>query len=308
MKIYRYVFLVILLFLLINTAYADQCQEKQAQTLSMLTQNISEFVPDKIIEYKNIDQISLNLHIFLPPAHKSGDNAPAIISFFGGGWINGTIKHFYRQSAYWASRGMVAVCADYRVKSRHKAEPYQCLQDAKSAIRYLRANSDQLGIDPNSIAAAGGSAGGHLAIAAATIEKFDDLSDDLSISCKPNALILFNPVIDNGPQGYGYERVSKYWRDFSPIHNIDANTPQTIFLVGSKDGLIPVSTAKKYKQLCETYNIRCELFIYPEQRHGFFNYQKKDYRHFLQTLLETDRFLISIGYLKGIPLIPEQKL
>ncbi|MCK5564827.1 MAG: alpha/beta hydrolase [Planctomycetes bacterium] len=295
--------------LLFVCACSNQLDTQIAQSTEMLNRNIKEFVPDKIVTYKQIDGIELQLHIFFPPSHNPSQKTPTIVSFFGGGWNGGTIKHFYRQSEYWASRGMVAICADYRVASRHKAAPSECLQDAKSAIRWLRANYKELGIDPKRIASAGGSAGGHLAAATATTKKFNDPNDDLNISCKPNALILFNPVFDNGPDGFGYDRVKKYWKDFSPMHNLDKNTPPTIVFLGTKDKLIPTATAKKYKEKMESNGSRCELFLYDGQEHGFFNHGKNNTSlFFLQTLLESDRFLTSLGYLKGQPLIKDQYL
>lgn len=280
-----------------------------AQCSEMLNRDIKEFAPDKIVTYKHIDDINLDLHIFFPPSHNLSRNKPAIVSFFGGGWNGGTIKHFYRQSEYWASRGMVAICADYRVAKRHKARPFECLQDAKSAMRWVRAHCKELGIDPERIAAAGGSAGGHLAAATATIKKFNAPDDDLEISCSPDALVLFNPVFDNGPEGFGYDRVKEYWQDFSPMHNLDKNTPPTIVFLGTKDNLIPVATAKKYKETMESNGSRCDLFLYDGQGHGFFNHGKNNNSlYFLQTLLESDRFLTSLGYLKGKPLIKDQDL
>lgn len=68
--------------------------------------------PDTIIEYKKVGDVSLSLHIFNPPNHKATDKTPAIVFFFGGGWVGGSASHFYPQSEYLASRGMVAICAD----------------------------------------------------------------------------------------------------------------------------------------------------------------------------------------------------
>ena len=59
------------------------------------------------------------------------------------------------------------------------------------------------------IIASGGSAGGHLAAAAALTDRCFENTDDLSVSCIPNALVLFNPVIDNGPGGYGFEKIGE---------------------------------------------------------------------------------------------------
>jgi len=277
---------------------SNKMDSKIAQNHEMLYRNIKEFVPDKTVIYKQVGDIKLKLDIFFPPSHDLSLRKPAIVSFFGGGWSGGTIKHFYRQSEYWASRGMVAICADYRVSSRHKAVPFECLKDAKSAIRWVRSHSKELGVDPERIAAAGGSAGGQLAAATATIKKFNAPDDNLEISCLPDALVLFNPVVDNGPNGYGYNRVKAYWKDFSPLHNLDENFPPTIIFLGTKDSLIPVATAKKFKEIAESKGSRCDLFLYDGQKHGFFNYSERHTPYFLQTLLESDRFLTSLGFLK----------
>ncbi len=141
---------------------------------------------------------------------------------------------------------MVAICAEYRTKKSHGTPPFECVKDAKSCVRWIRKNAKDLGIDGNRIAAAGGSAGGHLAAATATVANFDE-DKDKSISCIPNALVLFNPVFDNGPDGYGYERVKDQYKKFSPIDNIKKGLPPTLVMLGTKDRLIPVKTAEKFK-------------------------------------------------------------
>ena len=281
---------------------------KIAETREMLGRDIEAFVPDKIVTYKQIGKVKLDLHIFNPPSHKSNQKRPAIVSFFGGGWNGGTVKQFYRQSEYWASRGMVAICASYRVRSRHKVSPIQCLEDSKSAMRWVRFNAEALGIDPDRIAACGGSAGGHLAVATATATKYDAPGDNLEISPAPNALVLFNPVYDNSPEGFGYDRVTEHWQDFSPMHNIDENIPPAIVFLGTEDHLIPVSTAKEFKRKMEAAGSRCDLFLYDGQKHAFFNRRQKSNPYFFQTLLESDRFLTSLGYLKGRPWIEDQNI
>ena len=62
---------------------------------------------------------------------------------------------------------------------------------------------------------------------------------------------MFNPVFDNGPNGYGHSRVKEYWKEISPMHNIDEKSPPTIVFLGSKDQLIPVATAEEYKSQME---------------------------------------------------------
>ncbi len=153
----------------------------------------------RVETYKSAGGVDMKLWIYTPEGHKAGDNAPAIVFFFGGGWRSGNPSQFWRHSHYLASRGMVAITADYRVLNRHGVKANKCVADAKSAIRWMRKNAKRLGIDPDRIAAGGGSAGGHLAAATATLPGHDDPADDLSISAKPNALVLFNPALVRAP-------------------------------------------------------------------------------------------------------------
>ncbi len=249
--------------------------------------------PEKHILYKQIDTTALYLDIIYPAKYDANSTYPAIIFFFGGGWNSGSIKQFEPHANYFASRGMVCFLADYRVKGRQNTTPFESLKDAKSAVRYVRKNAKHLGVDPDRIVAAGGSAGGQLAAATALTKKFNEENDDLSVSCIPNALMLFNPVIDNGPGGYGYERIGEKYKEFSPLHNISKGAPPTILFLGTNDKLIPVETAKYYKIVNEKVGSRCVLLLYDGEGHGFFN--KPEY--FNKTVFEADHFLRSLGYL-----------
>jgi acetyl esterase/lipase len=263
----------------------------------------SEICTKRII-YKEIDTVSLFMDIYYPPDMDKEKSYPAMIYFFGGGWKGGSVKQFEPHASYFSGRGIICVLADYRVQSRQKTSPFESLKDAKSAIRFIRKKSAELKIDPDKIIAAGGSAGGHLAAATALIEKYNETGENLSVSCIPNALVLFNPVIDNGPGGYGFERIGKAYKDFSPLHNISAGAPPTIFFLGTADKLIPVETAEYYRTVMEKVGSRCEVFLYEGQPHGFFNFRNRAYYH--KTVWEADKFLISLGYLTGQPCLPQE--
>ena len=257
---------------------------------------------DDIVPYKKTEKDDLELHIFYPENFDpTKDKArPSIVLFYGGGWSGGSIYHFYNQAKYLATRGMVAICPNYRTKSSHGVSPEFCISDAKSAIRFIRKNAADYGVDPSELAAGGGSAGGHIAAAAALTDHFDDPEDDLNISSKPDLLVLFNPVIDNGPEGYGYERVKSNYEKISPMHNIKKGMPPCLFMLGDRDSLIPVATGEKFKALAEAVGTECELIIYPDAEHGFFNRRtKEEEQPFIETLKATDKFLVKHGYLKG---------
>jgi acetyl esterase len=258
----------------------------------------AEGYPDaNAYEYKTVGDTTLSLHVFNPVGHKPTDSRPAAVFFFGGGWNGGSPTQFVPHCRYLASRGMVAVTADYRVKSRQGTSPRECVKDGKSAVRWLRTNAAKLGIDPDRIAAGGGSAGGHVASTTGIIQGMEEKGEDLNISSKPNALLLFNPVYDNGPDGYGYDRVKDYYQAISPIHNIEKGAPPTIVFLGTKDTLIPVSTAKKFQMLMDQVKATCVHQFYKDEPHGFFNYNKKD--NFVDTVTKMDQFLEKLGWLKG---------
>ena len=140
-----------------------------------------------------------------------------------------------------------------------------------------------------------------MAAATATVPGLDEEGEDLSTSCRPNALVLFNPVYDNGPQGYGFDRVGKEkrYREISPIDNIRQGTPPAIVFLGDMDSLIPVATAQRYQKLMQNAGSESVLHIYKGQAHGFFNLRKGGQKIFDQTMEQTDHFLTRLGYLKA---------
>lgn len=247
--------------------------------------------------YKKIDTTELHLTLFYPGTYSDGKKFPTIILFFGGGWVSGSTRQFEPHAKYFASRGMIAVTADYRIQKRNKSSPFDAVLDAKSAIRYLRQNAEKLGIDKNMIAAGGGSAGGHLA-AAADLVPLDNESENRGISCRPNALVLFNPVFNNGPGNYGYDRIGARYMEISPFHNIKKSAAPTIVFFGTKDKLVAVDTAKNYQQVMRSFGNRCDLFLYEGQPHGFFNYKEAgDNKYYWETVKEATIFLQSLGYI-----------
>ncbi|WP_372934996.1 alpha/beta hydrolase [Mariniphaga sediminis] len=270
-------------------------------TLSGILLFLPSFAQDKIqVLYKKIDTTALYMDVFFPVKFESDSVYPAIVFFFGGGWNRGERNQFEPHARYFSSRGMISFLVDYRVRNKHKTTPFESLKDAKSAIRYIRKHASELHVDNDKIVASGGSAGGHLAAATALIKNYNEINEDSLTSCIPNALVLFNPVIDNGPGGYGYERIGGRYKNFSPLHNISKGAPPTIMFLGTEDKLIPVETAKYYKIVMERVEGRCDLKLYEGEAHGFFKFKQE---YYLKTVFETDKFLESIGYLKGEPTI-----
>lgn len=250
--------------------------------------------------YKKVDGRELKLYVSKPADWKASDKRPAIVFFHGGGWVGGTPASFNEHCEYFATRGLVCATVEYRLIGRGEKEtPQVCIEDAKTAMRWVRSHAKELGIDPNRIASAGGSAGGHLAAFCGLMDGKDDPNDDLSVSAKSNAMLLFNPVFNNGPGQYGYGRVGERYKEFSPAHNITKGAPPAVVFLGTKDHLIPVEVAKDFQAQMEKVGSKCVLHLYEGQGHGF--YGTKNPKYFYQTTVDADKFLESIGWLKGPP-------
>ena len=248
--------------------------------------------------YKKAGDIELKLFIERPPGWKAVDRRPAIVFFFGGGWVGGSPNQFLKQSQHFATRGMVGIRVHYRVIPKgDEGPPFVCVADAKSALRYVRAHAAELGIDPARIAAAGGSAGGHLAAFATLVPGLDDPADDLKVSPKGNALVLFNPVFNNRPGQWGHARVGERYREFSPAHHVTKDAPPAIVFLGDKDDLIPVSVLEDFKAKMQAAGVRCDTRVFSGAAHGFFNKDVDGIPGFSETLADADRFLVSLGWL-----------
>ena len=253
--------------------------------------------------YKKIDTTQLEMRVFLPPDRDSTLNYPAMVFFSGGGWYKCSLTQFEPQARYFAERGIVCFLVEYWVWSSHRASIFDCIADAKTSIRYIKGNANKFKIDENKLIVVGGSSGGHLAAATAMTDGYDDPNDDLSVSSKPNALILYNPVIDLGPSdAQVYKWIGEKYKDLSPLHNIKSGTPPTIMFYGTEDGGISMEASAYFCAAMKTVGSRCDLFLYEGQEHGFFNFDKSKV-YYRKTTLEADKFLISLGYLEEKPTI-----
>ncbi|NRA39077.1 MAG: alpha/beta hydrolase [Planctomycetes bacterium] len=238
----------------------------------------------------------LFIDIYRP--QNSAGSLPVIVFFFGGGWNGGTPDQFRPFAQRLAERGMVAAVAEYRTKTSDDVEPYDCVIDGKSAMRYLRENAKTLGIDPNRIVAAGGSAGGHVAATTACVERWNHSADNLAISPRPNALVLLNPVINNGPDNFGFERVGDYYQDFSPFHRVHSHWPPTTIMQGTEDDLISVNMMQEFAENIRQHGARCEEHYYDKQPHGFFNFNDGNNPYYHKCLEILDTFMCSLEYIE----------
>lgn len=291
--------LLCLLLLFTPLLHAQKAGGGGKKALIKLT---TETVKTREVLYKTTPQGELKLHVFSPAGEmQAAVLRPCVVFFFGGGWKSGSYLQFVPQAEYLASRGIIAACADYRIANIHKTLPDSAVEDAKSAIRWVRGHAVELGVDPDKIIAAGGSAGGHLAACTALCPGFDAATDDKAISAKPNALVLFNPAmnIDTLFKQRAVAEKSPITLEMAeaitPNRFVSKDTPPAILFFGSADDL--KIGGDEYVQKARALGLRAEMWSAPEMPHGFFNRAP-----WMQvTAVQMDRFLASLGYLGGEP-------
>ena len=247
--------------------------------------------------YKTVDGVDLKMSIIYPDDYKKGKRYPAVVFFFGGGWNGGNVHQFEQHCHFLASKGLIAMTANYRVKSRNNSTPFDAVEDAKSAIRWIRENAKELGVNKRKIVAAGGSAGGHLAACTAQIPGYDAANENTKISSKPNALVLFNPVVNTMK-----ERIAKRLGDkaesISPSHHVMPKLPPTLIFHGTSDKTVPFETITDFQSKMETAGNTCYVVPFEGQGHGFFNYGRSNGKFYELTIQKTESFLYELKYIK----------
>jgi acetyl esterase len=248
----------------------------------------------RVVAYKKVGDRSLNLYVnaSAEPAAKRA----AIVFFHGGGWVKGVPSSFNPQSSAVAAHGGVAIEVEYRLlqEGRDDAEPPRlCVEDTKSALRWVRSHANELGIDPERIAAVGGSAGGYDATYAALVPGWDAATDDTRVSAVPNVLVLLNPVLDIRQGDFGFARFGTEAPQRSPLLFVNAHAPPTLILSGANDVLAKPASLRDFDTRMKAAGARSELIFYEGQGHGFFNREP----YLSGTTAEMLRFLKSLGYL-----------
>lgn len=251
--------------------------------------------PTQLVVYKRVGDRELKLHLFLPPNWKATDRRSCFLTIHGGGWIGGDARRMYAFAAHFAKLGMVAASVEYRLAKPGKGVTvFDCVKDGRSAIRYVRAHSAELGVDPQRLVVNGASAGGHLAVGAAIFDSINEAGEDLEITAKPNAVIPFFPVIDTSKDGYGNARIGTRWQELSPLHNVRPALPPTLIFHGTGDTTTPFQGAKRFhEEMIKAGNL-CELEVKDGGAHG---YLMSDQAIFEDTLAKMEAFLSRLKFL-----------
>lgn len=224
--------------------------------------------------YKEVDGRKLEIWIWKPSDWSAADRRSAIVFYHGGGWRGGSPTAFARQSAKLAEQGMVAFSVQYRLTSQSGVTVQDCVKDAKSAFRWVRSHASELGIDPQRIAAGGGSAGGHLAATLATLDAINDDADDRKIGTQPAALVLFNPALrlksPREAEASG-ARSPAVVAALSPYEHVKRGHPPTIIFHGEADTTVPIQSVRDYTAKVRSLGGDCTVVGFDGQPHSFFN-------------------------------------
>jgi acetyl esterase len=251
--------------------------------------------PTRRVVFKTIGERKLELHIFEPAGHKSLDRRTCFVTFHGGGWVGGVPARFYHFAVHFAKLGCVGISVEYRLVNQTSGTTvFDCVKDGRSAIRYLRQHAWELGIDSQKIVVSGGSAGGHVAAGTALFDGVDEAGEDAKISCAPNALVLYFPVIDTSTNGYGNAKCGEHWQEISPLHHVKAGLPPTLILHGTADTTTPFGGAKAFDEAMRQAGNRCELIPHAGGKHG---YLLATPELFQQAMQQTEVFLKSLKLL-----------
>lgn len=242
--------------------FANEDEIKLAYASGKLTIiDLSIDLPDTIalernIEYGKGGPMSLKLDLYKPKEHDQ--LLPAVIFIHGGAWKGGHRQTYHYYCTKFAEHGYIAATISYRLTG--DAPFPAAVEDAKCAVRWLRANAMKLGIDPNRIAVAGGSAGGHLSMMVgyspdvrelegtgghgdvssavqAVVDLYGptDLTTEFARSKGEVIGFLGNKTMDEEPERYKLA---------SPITHVSKDDPPTLILHGSIDSTVPIEQAE----------------------------------------------------------------
>ena len=224
----------------------------------------------KIEIYKKVAGVELEMHLFLPDSNNIKKH-PTIIQFHGGSWSEGKPDWFFSTAQAYADKGWVVAVVEYRIKGRHGNYPFSSVKDAKSAIRWIKANAERLGIDKDKILVTGNSAGGHLALSTALVDGWNEDTDDISISSIPSAVIVNSAVYDlttNNSQWIAEKEKDKDTvKEISPNH-IVKKTPVKFYLIhGKQDRNCDYSTAEYFYTSMKALDNDIQLYSLEDASH-----------------------------------------
>ena len=262
----------------------------------------------KKIVYKTVDTSTLHLDVFYDPAALKRRNNTALVFIHGGGWAYGSPSEFYGACRRYAQAGMVTFSVQYRLSKDAQGNvpvkgitPVECVKDARSAVRWVRAHAAEYNIDPQKIVVGGQSVGGHLSYATAYIDQVNEATDDLKVSPMPNAILSYSGTancLEAWCDMLLGDKRAQIW-SISPAHNVKKGMPPTLAFHGKDDNVVQPWTVQYFKNDTEKLGNHFELIVYEGRKH-YLGQGNKTYANLFdeEILLKTDEFLRRYGFLK----------
>ena len=210
---------------------------------------VLDITPDLITTYKTIGDTELQAHIFNADSVSSGNKSAALVFLHGGALRRGSPTQGYEFAEQFTPQGIAVVAVQYRLLGTNAETLDQLIADVKSAIRWLRENSEDLGIDPDRIVLAGHSAGAYLTLTTGVVPAFDETSENAEISSMPSALIPWSAIVtrnddpENSIVPQGLEMA-----DFSAASYIRAGLPPARFIHGDADPIASPEIAVNFEE------------------------------------------------------------
>jgi len=220
----------------------------------------------------------LSLDIYSPA--EAGNQRTAVLLYHGGGWRRGSRKSMEKHARRLQAQGFAAIAAEYRLLEE---APWPApLHDVKAAIRWVRANAADLGIEPDRIVLAGFSAGAHLSLMAAGTANDpawdgEGAAGDASVAA---VAAFFPPVLLHAGEArergstpatnlLGAEATTEDARRASPLSHVSTAYPPVLFLHGGADRTVPASSSIVMYDALRAAGVECDLHIYAGQLHEF---------------------------------------
>lgn len=218
------------------------------------------------------------LYVYAPEKEKN--TGLAVIICPGGGYSLLAMKHEGEWFARWlADRGITGIVLKYRLPNHHPQVP---LSDASRAIRWVRGKADSWGIRPDRIGIAGFSAGGHLASTAGThFDAGDPSAADPTdrLSCRPDFMLLFYPVISLSPQGnphigsrnalLGSARTPAQLDYFSNEKQVTGQTPPAFIVHCDDDPAVSSLNSVRFYMALKQNKVPAVLYVFDRGGHGW---------------------------------------
>jgi acetyl esterase/lipase len=224
--------------------------------LSVLIAATLAFAPkvEPGVTYSELAGEKGKMDIYLPD-RTEGQTRPAIVVIHGGGWVSGSRNDVSAVAQKLAKEGFVVANISYRLAPAHRW-PAQ-MEDAQTAVRFLRANAAKYGIDPSRIGSTGFSAGGHMALMLGLTElKEAKRTEHPNFSSRTQAVVNFFGPTDVRRKfpdtvaplfvmltGKKQAEAGDILRSASPVTYIDRASPPIFTLHGDKDPIVPVDQA-----------------------------------------------------------------